>query len=350
MNGYGNRWTAFLILALFALSGLGGCGFKNAPVPPQRVVPAAIHDLQAELDEQGATLSWTYPKKTVSGDSIEEIGGFLLYRAEVPVDAYCPTCPVPYAEWMAIPGGILIPGEDRIATHEVRGLAPGRLYFFKVRSKAGLWIESQDSNEVSFFWQTPPATPDRISVVSGDGRNVVQWHPVAVGATDLQSGTVRYQLYRGVDGGAMAKIGEPVEDHLYTDTTVENGKTYAYQVQAISTFAHGSVKSGLSGTVDGRPLDLTAPAAPVLVKGLRTEVGVKIFWDHAGEEDLAGYRVYRRVAGEREAVLVGEVNLPSTLFVDAKAPNVPLLYSVSSIDARNPPNESGRSVEIRIDR
>ncbi|MCL2790152.1 MAG: hypothetical protein FWD79_05860 [Desulfobulbus sp.] len=350
MNRCGNRRSALLILALLTLLSLGGCGFKNAPVPPRHVIPVAIQDLRAELDDKGATLSWTYPKKTLTGKSVEEIGSFLLYRAEVPADSYCPTCPVPYDSWMTVSGGILASGEDRTATCEVRGLRPGQIYFFKVRSKAGLWIESQDSNEVTFFWQTPPATPDRISAVGGDGKNVIQWQPVDAGATSPQPLALRYQLYRGVGVGPVTQIGEPVEAASYTDTAVENGKVYVYRVQAISTFTQGSVKSGLSGTAEARPLKRTAPSVPDRIDGLRTEVGVKIFWDHVKDEDLVGYRVYRRAAGEDKAIRVGEVELPYNMFIDTKAPNVPLFYSISSIDGSDPPNESARSAEIRIDR
>ncbi|WP_310599951.1 hypothetical protein [Desulfobulbus sp.] len=348
MNGCIHQRSVFSVLLLVLLI-LGGCGYKNAPVPPRNVLPVAIHDLRADLDEKGATLSWTFPKKTMVGDSVEEISEFQLYRAEEPVDGYCPTCPVPYAAWMTVPGGLLASDEDRTATCEVRGLRPGYLYFFKVRSKAGLWIESQDSNEVSFFWQTPPAAPAGVSAASGDGRNTVQWQPVGTGATGAEAGVLRYQVYRAVGAAAAAKVGEPVAAPPYTDTAVENGMVYTYQVQTIATYPRGSVYSGLSATAEARPLDQTAPSAPGRVEGLRTDVGVKIFWDHAAGKDLAGYRVYRRTAGEGKATLVGEVELPYNMFIDVKAPGTTLFYSVSSIDTRTPANESSRSAEIRID-
>jgi uncharacterized protein len=351
MIRYGDRLRrTSLVLAVLALLPCGGCGFKDKPVPPQRVVPKAVLDLQAELDEQGATLSWTYPKETVTGGDVEEIEGFALYRAEVPVDSYCKTCPVPYDAPIAVPGGVMAPGGGRTATHEVKELRPGNLYFFKVRSKTGWWSESQDSNEVSFFWQIPPKTPEGLTSTGGDGENKLQWQAVSQlrDATPLTV-PVRYQLYRNSDGGAFAKIGEPLAATVFIDTTVENGRTYSYKVQAVSTYNQGEVRSGMSAAVQANPLDRTAPPVPKGVAGIRSEVGVKVYWDQVKAADLAGYRVYRRSEGEGKAVFIGEVNLPYNIFVDSNAPKQPLFYSVSSIDAQSPANESTRSPEIRID-
>ena len=351
MIRYGDRLRrTSLVLAVLVLLPFGGCGFKDKPVPPQHVVPKAVLDLQAELDEKGVTLSWTYPKETVTGGDVEEIDGFALYRAEVPVNSYCKTCPVPYDAPIAVPGGAMAPGGGRTATYEIKELRPGNLYFFKVRSKTGWWNESQDSNEVSFFWQTPPQIPDGLTATGGDGENTLRWQAVS----QLRDATpvtvpVRYQLYRSNDDGAFAKRGEPLAAPVFIDSAVENGKAYSYKVQAISTYSQGEVRGGMSAAVQANPLDRTAPPVPKGIEGIRTEVGVKIYWVHVEAGDLAGYRVYRRSEGEGKGVFIGEINLPYNMFVDAKAPKQPLFYSVSSIDARNPANESARSPEIRID-
>ncbi len=348
------RWEERLVQAALVLATAGallcaGCGYKDKPVPPQQVLPQAVTDLRVELDDQGATLSWSYPRKTVTGTPLEEVEQFELFQAEIPKSDFCPSCPIPYREVIEVPGGQMVPGSGKTAIYEIRGLRPDNLYYFKVRSKSGWWRESKDSNEVSFLWQTPPMTPQGLTVLAGDGENMVQWQPV----TQLKDGSeatvaVRYRLYRGIDGGAMQPYGEPLAATSYSDQAVTNGRSYAYQVRAENTYNHGTVNSGLSDTVTANPIDQTPPPVPLEVGALRTEIGVKIYWDDVQAEDLAGYRIYRRVPG-KQPVMVGEVNIPANLFLDKEAPKGEVSYSVTSIDTHSPANESGPSVEVRAE-
>jgi uncharacterized protein len=351
MSGCG-RWLQHTvrIAGMVTLLGLAACGFKDKPVPPQHAVPKAIDDLRVEIGDKGAILSWTYPKETVTGRDVDEIDGFELYRAEIPAQSYCATCPVPYSARVTVAGGSVSPGGGRTATFEVKDVRPGHVYVFMVRSRTGWWVESKDSNEVSFFWQTPPEVPHGLTVTAGDGANTLQWQPVTQKEGTVPStAPMRYQVYRGVDGGVVAALGEPLATNSFSDQAVENGREYTYQVQTISTYAQGAVRSGLSESVQAKPMDRTAPSVPKKFEGLRTEIGVKLYWEHVESGDLAGYRIYRRAMGESKPTLVGEVQLPMNIFTDSKAPPALLFYSISSIDTQNPANESARSNEIRIE-
>lgn len=330
---------------------LGSCGYKDKPVPPTGLIPRPIVDLSAQLDDQGATLQWSAPAQTVSGEPVSTIDSFLLYRYQVREQDYCRTCPIPFDTPQTLPGGGWSAEGPRTSSYQAGALQPGYRYVFKVRSKIGWWIESQDSNLVTFLWQTPPLAPEGLRALGGDGKNTLKWQPVTHrrDATPLTD-PLTYQLYRRVDGNDPAKLGGPTAASGFTDRAVENGRSYGYQVQALTTSAEGTVIGGpLSAMVTVQPLDRTAPAPPGDVQGLRTEVGVKIFWTQVEGADLGGYRVYRRAGGEK-LQLVGEVALPYTLYIDRTAPaQGPLFYAVASIDTQVPANESPRSSEVQVD-
>ncbi|PIE57077.1 MAG: hypothetical protein CSA34_00775 [Desulfobulbus propionicus] len=342
-----------LLVLLFSLSMLGGCGYKDSPVPSQRVVPKPITDLRYQLSERGVVLYWSYPTETVTGGTLTDISSFEVYRAVAAEDEYCATCPVPYSKPVILPGGALPENGSKTASYQATLLRPGNLYFFKVRSKNGWWAESQDSNVVSFLWETPLAAPKHLNASAGDKQVQLSWQPADSHIDgSAVSEKVVYQLYRSTSGKDFVKLGEPQTGTRYTDTRVHNGRKYFYRIQAISVYKQGDVGGGFTASVEAAPRDQTPPAVPQGVRAVRTDSGVKIFWDAVTDSDLAGYRIYRRISGKRTVQPVGEVSLPYTLYLDRNAPEVPggLYYSVSSVDKRKPANESKRSQEVLITR
>ena len=341
------RLPAVLLLLL----ALGGCGYKTLPVAPQAVVPVPITDLRYELSEKGVTLYWSYPIETVGGEDISAIDSFILYRAVVPTESYCDTCPIPFGAPLVLPGGSLSGEGRKIATYEATLLRPGNLYFFKVRSKTGWLAESVDSNLVSFLWQIPSSAPVNLAAEVSDSAVTLSWQPVTthIDGTSI-SEPVRYQVSRSLGGAPFVNIGAPVAVTSYVDTDVVNSRKYFYRVQAITVYDKGTVGGGLSESVAATPVDQTAPAPPTDVRAVRTASGIKIFWNPVQAQDLKGYRLYRRLPDDSAPVLVTEVNAPYTLYEDRTAPQdaVRLFYSVSSIDKSEPANESVSSPEVMI--
>jgi len=342
----------YKLAALLALliAGLGGCGYKTMPVPPEEVLPKPITDLRYELNQTGVTLSWSYPVETIKGDRLTDISSFELYRAVVPIASYCETCPIPFGTAISLPGGAIPHTGPRTATYESTLLRPGRLYFFKVHSKASWWTESRDSNIVSFIWNIPPRAPEDLTAHTADGKVTLSWRPV----TQHLDGSaikepVRYQVYRSRNNADFAQLGSPRDGLSFIDSEVTNGRAYQYKIRAFTIYEKGKVGSGSTATVTAIPVDQTPPPPPLGVKAVRTAHGVKVFWTSVPAEDLKGYRVYRRLPGEKNPVRVGEVSAPSTLFVDPSPPKAGhWCYSVSSIDKSAPANESLRSSETRV--
>jgi hypothetical protein len=346
-GGSAVRLTGLFVLGL-SLFLFSACGYKNAPIPPQSVVPVEINDLRYTTDEKGVQLTWSYPVKTIQGAVLEDISAFELYWAEIPLDDYCRTCPVPFGEPIELAGGAPYDGKmRRKAVYESSLLRSGHKYFYKVRSRTSWWADSADSNIVTFVWFQPTAAPAGLTANPGDRRVELQWQPVTTfkdgSAVDM---AMKYQVLRKVGGQDFKALGEPITATEHIDSDVQNGLKYFYAIQSMMVLQDELVSGGISEEMAATPIDLTPPAVPTGVTVVWTGVGMKIYWDKNDAADIGGYRVYRRAADSGSFAQVGQVAPEYALFTDASAEeNVRYYYAVTAIDQATPPNESKKSKE-----
>jgi hypothetical protein len=340
--------TVFITTALFLT---GGCGYKNPPVPPQSVVPKAIVDLIHTTDEKGMRLTWSYPVENIKGEVLEDISSFELYRAEIKLDEYCGGCPIPFGAPIEVSGGTVFDGKLRQkASYESSLLRSGYKYFFKVRSRTGWWATSEDSNIVTFVWFQPAAAPEELKAAAGDSEIVLSWQPVS----RLSDGTalenpLKYQVLRSLNGKDYEKIGELQEQTGFTDKQVQNGQKYFYTVQSVMLYRDEQVNGAVSPEVAATAVDLTPPLPPAGVTAVQTGSGLKIFWDKSDEQDIGGYRIYRRPADQDQYTMIGRVAPEYNIFVDSGADDaVRYYYAVTAVDRATPPNESIKSREATV--
>ena len=329
-----------------------GCGRKTALTPPQKLVPVAISDLRYFLDESGVSLEWTYPAKMENGDELLAIESFEVLQAKILEEEYCKGCPVRFAKQVSVDGGVLpATGESRTATYEEADLQNGYRYLYKVRSRTGWWYPSSDSNMVSFTWSTPPKVPGGLQVVPGDRTLTLSWEPVKENIAENSLGqTPAYQVYRKGRDDQFAALGEPVQGLKFIDTGLNNDIPYFYRVRTLITFADTLQAGGFSQEISGIPLDLTPPAGPGHLVAIAIPAGVKLAWQSVFDEDLAGYRIYRRGAKSGEPELIAEVGSDQSQYIDQDATaGRKWFYSVTSFDKVQPPNESLPGSESAID-
>lgn len=340
-----------VILVTFSLLLSVGCGYKNPPVPPEAVAPKSIGDLSYTVDEKGLRLTWSYPVETIKGEIIEDISSFELFRAEIPLEEYCGSCPIPFGEPLEINGGAVFDGKLRKrASYESSMLRSGNKYFYKVRSRTGWWASSADSNIITFVWFEPAAAPEGLTAVAGDRQVSLKWRPVntLVDGSPLDK-DLKYQVLRSIGGKEFEKMGELQTGTEYIDKQVRNGQKYFYTVQSMMMYQDEIVNGAVTEDVAAVPVDLTPPLPPAGVTAVRTDSGIKIFWDKGGEADIGGYNVYRRAADKDTYTLLGKVEPEYTLYVDTKAgEDVRYYYAITAIDQSSPPNESDKSRQATV--
>lgn len=338
------------LLLVGALLFAGGCGFKNYPVPPESVVPKPIEDLRYIVDEKGVNLTWSYPIQTVKGTDVLDISSFELFRAVVPLEEYCEGCPIPFGEAQVLPGGITGEETRRQGSYQTSLLRSGHKYFFKIRSRTSWWASSSDSNIVSFIWHTPTMAPEGVKVQVGDGKITVRWSPVTAYMDGRKVDMpVQYQVLRSRGGQGFEAIGEPVAGTEYIDRQVNNNQKYFYKVQSVLLFKENIIGGSTSEELDAVPVDLTPPLPPAGVAVISIEKGIKVFWEKSTENDVAGYRIYRRAANQENPVRIGETKGATTSFSDEHVPaDIRVYYSVTAFDKSQPANESELSREATL--
>ena len=348
VNGVRIAGTFLLGLVLFSI---GGCGYKNEPIPPESVVPKPIEDLRYTVSDKGVRLDWSYPVATIKGIAIEDIDSFELFRAEAALDEYCGNCPVPFAEPMDLPGGVSIEADlRRKGSYESSLLKSGYKYFFKIRSRTSWWASSADSNIITFVWFEPAAAPENVTAAAGDHEIALSWKAVTkrIDGQPVQM-ELRYQVLRSEGGKDFEKVGEPLAAAQYVDHQVQNGQKYFYTVQSLLVHGDELVSGGVSEEVATMPVDMTPPLSPTGVTAIWTGSGVKIFWDKNSDVDIGGYRVYRRDADKDSYELLGSVDPAYIIFVDSQAKeNKRYYWAVTAVDQAGSVNESDKSREATI--
>ena len=348
-SGRGIGFAGTMILGASLLV-TGGCGYKNLPVPPETVVPKAIEDLRYTRDNDAVDLSWTYPVETINGNDILAVPTFDLYRAEIALDDYCPTCPIPFGEPIEVPGGVTQEeGQVRTATYRSGLLRPGHKYFFKVQARTNWWAASDDSNIITFVWQKTLSAPAGVKALAVEGGVVVNWQPITSFKDGSElAGDVVYQVYKSSGKDEFQPLGKPTSSTSVVDNEVDQGVSYQYRVQSQLDIGKENVAGEMSPVVVATALDTTPPSVPTAVKAIGTAKGVKVIWTGAREDDLAGYKVYRKGGGQGYE-LIGTVKAPHTIFEDTTAgQGASYSYAVTSYDTANPANESKKSKEASI--
>ena len=343
-------FTVVTVLLFIAL--LPGCGRKTALIPPQKLVPLAINDLRYFLDENGVTLKWSYPSAMENGDELQGIESFEVQRAVISEAEYCDGCPVQYEEPLEIEGGSLPEsGETRTAVFTDAYPQNGKRYFYKVRSRAGWWYPSRDSNIVFFVWRQPPEIPQGLQVAAGDGTLTLSWEPVRNDIKGTPLGVMPvYQVYRRNENDNFAAYDETVQEPEFVDTGLVNEKHYSYKVQALVQYDDTLQAGGASRVISGIPSDLTPPPTPQHLVAVEIPAGVKLAWQAVTGDDLAGYRIYRREEKSSVPELITEVGIDSAQYIDRSMPTgKKWFYSVTSFDKAQPANESLPAQEAVID-
>lgn len=206
-----------------------------------------------------------------------------------------------------------------------------------------LYVWPGTSAEQTFSQSTVPATaPLKVKATAGAGEVALQWeHPLSDGSATRQE----FQVWRGTSPDTTADTGirvgtpappaAPPASYAYTDTGLQNGRTYYYTI-VLET--GNAVLGAPSDVVSATPVGL--PGAPQDVQASTDQAGkVTVTWDalafpNTGGGTIFGYRVYGTQPGDPNTFsLLSELGNVTT-FVHSVDHDDTIWYMVEAYNAR----------------
>lgn len=353
------RLTLAIALAVGLDSGLvlTGCGTPGAPQAPSLNLPGRVTGLAATRTGNQVLLNWTMPQKNTDR---------LLLKGNIQVKV----CRREGAGTCGAAGMLfLAPGAAGTFTETLpNALATGAprtlTYFVELNNRNGR--SAGLSNGAVVLAGEAPAPVIGLAAQVRKSGVVLRWTP--------DGGETAIRLHRKLIApqadakpkarqGLLAPQQEPAEQKLLVEAGAKSGRvldknicfgqTYEYRAQRVVRISAGGktleLPGSLSAPIRVEARDVFPPAVPTGLAAVATvadsgEASIDLSWQPGNEEDLAGYKVYRRKADGTWQRISSAQPLIASAFHDGQVqPGQMYRYAVSAIDEGG--HESARSEE-----
>ncbi len=335
------------------------CGRKGPLELPYSRIPAPVEDVVVYQRGDRAVLEWTNPEKNIDGHppvnveaveiwlasggpaltsgDLEKFGRMIVRLTEDDLASFNPDRR----------GGI----PPRLTTSVPLDGSPPTARAFSLRVQANGKRLSDFSPPVSLEIRPCALPPEAPAAAVSEMFVELRWSPPGANVDGTTPPVIHgYTVYRSEDGRPPRRLNsEPLTDLRYEDRDVTFGSLLRYHVRTASSAEFPYLESADSEAVEIRPRDTFPPSPPEGLVGIVEGGAVSLSWKAGREEDLVGYRVWRREEGTGTAVLLTRQPIKESVFRDSPGPGGRVyLYSVSALDGHGNESERSRPVTARL--
>jgi hypothetical protein len=323
-----------------------GCGVKTHPYPESSVLPGPPRRLAQTQDENGQLwLTWLAPTLNMANRPLLTLDHFEVWGSDNPIKGYCDGCPVEFRKLAEV---YIKPAPPGLNVHEgpyqwVTKIASDRVYRFKVAgfSDRGA-VNPQSWREITVYGQpSPGALPSFAAELEDLAVRLTYSRPRSGQRIEIQ------KLAPGQNWVSLDTAGSP--SGSLVDLNVVYGQTYIYRARLLNELGESFAPGPFAPEQIVKVVDQTPPRPIAFLDASATPQGVSLRWESlALEEEVAGYRVYRRLAGQTTFVLIGDL-VAENIFLDSGVkPGETAYYQVTAVDKSPAANESRPSPEASV--
>jgi hypothetical protein len=348
------RWLRTIAVVALVLSGIA-CGKRGAPMPPLPKGPLPPRALAVRQIGPRAQLSFEVP--TTRGARPDQ----RLAAAELVRVAYPPGAPPPLDREAFQRRGLVVDRQALVPEAGARmTLTDGQLdrlasagEGWTLRYAVRLSDERGRGSPLVVAADLVPLPPGRkpaelTATASAEGVRLSWRAPEGAPTPEASLGYNVYRAQAEAGWGEAPLNPQPLEITEWLDSGAQADTPYRYEVRAVLADGSPRRESDASGPVNIVPVDRFPPSSPEGLVAVQEGRAVRLFWNPSPERDLAGYRLWRRVASG-EWARHGRERIDEALFLDEQVEDgVRLAYRVAAFDLSEPPNVSEPSAEVEI--
>jgi len=351
------RSAGFLVLGLAVLCA-PACGRKGPLRLPLSPRPQAVRNLSARQRGTSVVLEWTNPERSVDGRPLRSFAGAELWALALgPGGANKVLKTGEFESRARLVGRIAAkelpppsPGSSGESaattfTYRIAGdrFHPGALAF-SVRILDEEKRPSEFSPPVPVDLRICPLPPEIQEIRVFEDRIEVLWAPPPGNIDGSTPARVSgYMVYRTAGDGTLEKLTpQATRGLVFDDRRFMFGVHYTYIVRACAAGTDPSLESDDSGPRGVVPRDTFPPAPPSDLVVLAGTNVISLSWQANREEDLAGYKIWRKEAGGSGFVSLTPGPVPENAYTDTSVEKgKTYVYAVSALDKTG--NESAKT-------
>lgn len=312
-------------IGLFAMC-LCGCGYMGEPLPPALNRPERVRDIAAVQRGANLHIQFSIPQVTTENLPLKKGARDIELRIGPP-----PAGAFSTEAWLRTADRVPMIADDKPAAYVTWPAAKyiGQTVFVavNVHGPSGGHTEGW-SKMVPVHVVSALPSPQALELSDAADAVHLEWHAAAP----------EFRVFRRpvpeLDWTQLATSAKP----SYTDSTIEYGKTYEYEVQSIEKTEDTYAESELSDVKTIKPVDKFPPAVPGGVTAVPGTRSIELVWNRNTEKDFASYNVFR------DGMKIAD-GLTAPAFSDRGVqPKVKAQYQVSAVDTAG--NESARSAAV----
>jgi predicted small lipoprotein YifL len=350
------RFSPFLLTLFFLLS-FAGCGKKGPLLPPLLKVPKKIEVTNAIQRGSRVILEWENPTAYIDGSplpAIEEVEVWLYENDNGSVGRK------EFEEGARLIAAIKreeFPerqmekedGSSRLFyCHELSKRDYGlKSLIFGLRVKEKKKRKSEFSDLLSVTPRILSLPPQGVQASTHEDRIEIKWSAPGKNTDETSPAHFKgYNIYRIEGEGLPRRLNSQlIKERRYEDRDFLLESVYRYFIRTSAIDTPPFLESEDSEVIEVQAKDTFPPSPPSGLVSVAAENLISLSWDAGKEKDLAGYRVWRKVEGRDEYVLLTPEPIQENAYIDtAVEKNKRYYYAITARDKSG--NESRKSESV----